>query len=130
MSRKIEFPKIDKRTQKVVDRMSKLSDMNEKEEYEALSTSNVAVINELRKDIERNNKKSKLINIAMLLIALSSISHAIYKDFKSGKNQKELDRIESRTLFLEQSIENYQKQLHDAENKINLLMIEKNDSLN
>ncbi|WP_179340046.1 hypothetical protein [Winogradskyella ludwigii] len=119
MGRNIEFPKI-------VDLMN---DMKEKEEYEALLPLNVVSVNEFRKDIERNNKKAKLINIAMLLIALFSFSYAIYKDFNDVESAKKLEKLKLKTLYLEQNIENYQKQLHEIKNEINILRIDKNDSL-
>ena len=72
MGRKIEFPKIDNNTQKVVDQMSEFSDMNEKEEHEVLPPLNVSTINELRKDIERNNKTQGYYNMAILVITLLS----------------------------------------------------------
>ncbi|QXP58273.1 hypothetical protein [Olleya sp. HaHaR_3_96] len=136
MGRKIGFPKIDKNTQKVIERMSEFSDMVKKEEHETLLPSNVVSVNELRKDIERNNKKSeksskraKEINIVMLLIALFSILYVIYKDFNDEENEKKLETIELKTLYLEQNIENYQRQLREIKNELNLLIIEQNDSL-
>ncbi|MCB4809640.1 hypothetical protein LG651_15395 [Tamlana sp. 62-3] len=84
MSRKIEFPKIDERTQKVVDRMS---GMDKKEEHETLLPLNVVVVNELRKDIERNNKTQNYYNIVILVITLLSFLIMAIEFFSDDEEQ-------------------------------------------
>ncbi|MCB4800212.1 hypothetical protein [Neotamlana laminarinivorans] len=64
-----------------------MSGLDTKEEYEALSTSNVAVINELRKDIERNNKTQGYYNMVILVITLLSFLIMAIEFFSDDEEQ-------------------------------------------
>mgnify|MGYP005993507655 CR=1 FL=1 len=84
MGRKIEFPKIDDNTQRVIDQMSNIEP---KEEYEVLPPLNMSTINELRNDIERNNKTQGYYNIVILVITLLSFSIMAIDFFSDDEEQ-------------------------------------------
>jgi len=122
MGRKIEFPKIDKSIQKVVDR---INDMEEKEEHEVLLPLNVVAVNELRKDIERNNKKSEksskrtyILSVIIFIVSILSLSFSFYKEYYSKKNNnQQLETIESKTLYLEEKINSKLQELLDKKDE-------------
>jgi hypothetical protein len=93
MGRKIEFPTIGKNTQKVVDR---INDMEEKEEHEVLLPLNVVAVNELRNDIERNNKKQGYYNIIILVVTLLSFLIMAIEFFSDDE-----ERLKSESLKTE-----------------------------
>ena len=99
--------------------------MNEKEEHEVLLPLNVVAVNELRKDIERNNKKAEksskrtfILSILIFIASILSLSFAFYKEYDTKKNNnQQLEKLESKTLYLEEKIASKLQQLLDKEDE-------------